>query len=322
MNTLPSGKAINRAGETLAHSDIHDEKSLEVLNAWRLYHVEDLTHEIKKLANVVSNYDGIILTGRIKRMDSIINKLRRKNKQFHLHQLNDIAGIRIITKDMEQSSRISQEISALYENSDVEDFRELPHNFGYRAIHHKVKIDKKPRDVRIEIQIRTRREQVWAGIVEVNDQIQETSYKSTGCMLDDEREMFELISQVLYKQDIGEDIEQDVLQRLQKNAKLKELHKKLLALRGSTFIAFKDLSGYSLLVLERDIQDLHVVPILEQEIEVAFKQYNNYQPSQRNNNRDAVLMVSNSIDDATTAFAQITLDTNYILKYLKFLYKI
>lgn len=109
MNTniqIFSKKQINRSGEYLAKIDSIDEcnetevdQHLEVFNYWRNLHSYvmnliyiNLKSRLKKL-----EIKNSLIVQRLKRKESILNKLKRFNN-MQLSRMQDLAGVRIIVK--------------------------------------------------------------------------------------------------------------------------------------------------------------------------------------------------------------------------------
>ena len=110
---------------------------------------EKILHELRQMP-----------TGRpAKSTVSIIGKLQRE--KIRLTQMQDIAGCRIICKDIGEQEQILQSLSILFPEARMVDRREKP-SHGYRAVHIiPVKFDKP-----VEIQIRTENQHLWAEISE------------------------------------------------------------------------------------------------------------------------------------------------------------
>lgn len=102
---------------------------------------------------------GVKIFSRLKRKNSIIAKLKRyAGPTYNLREMDDIAGCRIICKNI---SDMNQIFSNLKQDSSVhmiKDYVKQPKNDGYRSVHllcrHSSKI-KELGNLRVETQIRT-----------------------------------------------------------------------------------------------------------------------------------------------------------------------
>jgi ppGpp synthetase/RelA/SpoT-type nucleotidyltranferase len=121
-----------------------------------------LSDELKKLEKHTKKYnktlkkveqelktEGYTTKSRIKSVNSIINKFRRK----HIDRLQDIAGLTILTQNREESRKAGKYIEQYYNVTHHDDYYTNP-NGKYEALHYIILIDGKM----IEIQIKTQQE--------------------------------------------------------------------------------------------------------------------------------------------------------------------
>jgi ppGpp synthetase/RelA/SpoT-type nucleotidyltranferase len=120
---------------------------------------------------------------RIKTRDRTIDKLRRY-PSMRLSQMDDVAGARLVLPDLLSVATMSRHIHHAFSARPPIDYNERPKNDGYRAVHLVVEIpiteegasvrllgdpdeqSPAPTTRRIEIQLRTERQQRWAQAVE------------------------------------------------------------------------------------------------------------------------------------------------------------
>lgn len=95
-------------------------------------------------------------TGRpAKSTSSVVDKLKRES--IRLSQIQDIAGCRLIAKDMAAQDAVVTILKATYPEASVVDRRMNP-SHGYRAVHVIVKTGGR----HIEIQVRSKLQHLWA----------------------------------------------------------------------------------------------------------------------------------------------------------------
>lgn len=136
--------------------------------------------EIEKMAIKVDK--ECICTYRVKRIESIISKLKRL-PQMQLQRAEDIAGMRCIMTTEANVYKLFEhlkmkESKLSFEIKNVHDYIVTPKETGYKSIHVNVQLKNDSR--RIEIQIRSIQQHNWATLVEITDQIFGTKLKEFG----------------------------------------------------------------------------------------------------------------------------------------------
>ena len=190
--SLPSEskKQINRAGEFLAGDMISDHSnsklttydratqyvdSLDLANRWRACHAYPInTFQATLRTNLLTYKGNPIVAQRLKRMPTVIDKLKR-HKHMKLTTMQDIGGVRGIVDDMQDLNKI---VKKYVENKNfphelIEMYNYVDHprdQDGYRSVHlvYKYQNSKKPEynGLRVEMQLRTKLQHIWATAVE------------------------------------------------------------------------------------------------------------------------------------------------------------
>lgn len=103
-----------------------------------------------------------LVVQRLKRYDSIVAKLVRDKAR--LSEIQDIAGCRAVLPDLRTVGVVAACIEGARKMTveGVRDYNENPHAGGYRALHLWCRRD----DFKVEVQLRTGRQQQWAELVE------------------------------------------------------------------------------------------------------------------------------------------------------------
>lgn len=185
-----SRKEVNRAGKVLIDdSALLEEKreALQVLNYWRSLHSypintfqANLRKQLKK-----GGFDTAIVAQRLKRVPSIVNKLRRI-PSMKLARMHDIGGLRVILNTINQNNSF-QECFKLcrfrHELKSEYNYILNPKESGYRGIHlvYKYQNSRVPlyNDLLVEIQLRTKLQHAWATAVETMGTFLRYSLKSS-----------------------------------------------------------------------------------------------------------------------------------------------
>lgn len=175
-----SKKAINRAGDILRSypADSICEDVIRDVNEWREAHILPMNacyDECMKLTDELGYQKDTIVAQRIKRMPTIVDKLKRF-PDMKLSRMQDIGGVRAIFKDVRQLRDFYDHAKLLPSCKRVKDYIVAPKNDGYRGYHLVFDID----GLLIELQLRTQLQHLWATSVETIDMIRNTSLKTHG----------------------------------------------------------------------------------------------------------------------------------------------
>ena len=111
-------------------------------------------------------------------MRSIVRKLQRDNNRFKLGALDDIGGCRLIVGSVREVYEAAQILDDLLEHRKIKDYITAPQRSGYRSYHAIYKVPVGGITYRIEVQIRTRLQHLWATGVEAVGEVYGLEYKS------------------------------------------------------------------------------------------------------------------------------------------------
>lgn len=174
---LESRSQIDNAGRIVAlkEGNKEDEKlAKDLINKWRSAHAYPLNTFQATLRKYCGDFKEALTAQRLKRMPTIIDKLRRY-PDMKLSRMQDIGGLRAILKDMQDVEMLAKKYKEnkkfphelIMEKNYIKNPRDED---GYRSWHliYKYKNKKNPMydGLRLEIQIRTRLQHLWATAVE------------------------------------------------------------------------------------------------------------------------------------------------------------
>ncbi len=177
---------IDRLGQRIGESKSIDSKDLELLQEYRQTFQEPISQVFNFVLKAARRIDRhCIVTYRIKRIDTIIEKLRRFERndkgRMNLSRMWDIAGCRCIMS-VSSTEKLYQLKDVLLEeygvDSKVNDHINTPKDSGYRSLH--VYVKDKQTQKPVEIQIRNRSQHNWATLVEIVDLLYGTKQKEQG----------------------------------------------------------------------------------------------------------------------------------------------
>ncbi|MFI3240403.1 MAG: hypothetical protein R3Y22_07440 [Bacteroidales bacterium] len=171
-----SKKQLIKLGKRLRDADLPVAEDLQYLQDYRLSFNDAISTIFESLCEMSYNVNkDAICTFRIKRLDSIIGKLRRLTGILQLDKMGDIAGCRCIMSCDDEVytlvDLIKNKLNVIRENVYM---GENPKYTGYRSIHLYVLSEE---GKTIEIQVRTVDHHDWGTFVEMVDHIYDIRVK-------------------------------------------------------------------------------------------------------------------------------------------------
>lgn len=179
---------IDRLGQKIGASAEVSQEDLNKLQEYRQTFQEPISNVFNFVLEVARKIDKqCIVTYRIKRIDTIVEKLRRfhenPNGKMNLSRMWDIAGCRCIlnTTDEDKLYKLLKKIQKEYgKDCKVNDYVAKRKDSGYRSIHIYVKDHQTQKP--IEIQLRNKEQHNWATLVEIVDLLYGTKNKERGAV--------------------------------------------------------------------------------------------------------------------------------------------
>lgn len=342
MSKKYSNNQIKKAGKILVYQEKYNSIDIEfaqdVLTYWRTIHAVPINTFQATLRDKINrlNFKDAIIAQRLKRAFSIISKLRRF-RSMKMSTMQDIAGLRAILKNLEQVRQLEESYrlsSFKHILIDSKDYISTPADSGYRGIHliyqystnNLIESD----GLKIELQIRTKLQHIWATAVETMGAFLDTPLKSsigpadwleyfklvsTGfCILEDSPRLSQYDS--MSERDIFNEI-------VIKSIKLEVSAK----LRGFTTAAEHIIQSkinykYSLITLNLEKKTVNVKSYPANQLEKANVDYTNIEKLiNRGAKLQSVLVSTNSIGSLRKAYPSYFLDSKEFLGKLNLIYK-
>ena len=177
---------IDRLGQKIGASAEVSQEDLNKLQEFRQTFQEPISNVFNFVLGVARKVDKqCIVTYRIKRIDTIVEKLRRfhenPNGKMNLSRMWDIAGCRCILNSTDEDKLyvLLKKMQKEYgRDCKVNDYVAEQKDSGYRSIHIYVKDHQTQKP--IEIQIRNKAQHNWATLVEIVDLLFSQKNKERG----------------------------------------------------------------------------------------------------------------------------------------------
>lgn len=318
-----SRKEIENAHKILLNENTSEKEytqALTILNNWRAAHA----YPLQVIAsNLRRNNSNAIVVQRLKRLDSIINKLKRY-ETMNLWRMQDLGGCRVIVKSIDEvyraltkfkTSKIRHELKREY------DYIQSPKASGYRSYHAVYKFHSDTKDtynknMLIEIQFRTQLQHTWATAVEMMGIYTKCNLKANEGN-DDILRFFTLVSSIFAKiektpicpntSDNYDDLIKEIKYLNYKYNILTNLEAMNISVNH---ITKNKKYKYYILLLDYDISQLRVTPYTSTQINKANAAYEAIEKAiiENNDNKNIVLVSANNISALATAYPNYFVD--------------
>lgn len=326
-----SRSQIIDAGKIIRKKDSSEEekrRAIEVIDNWREAHAFPLHVIYMHLRRMAEKDSSVIVAERLKRLESITNKLIRE-QSMNLWTMQDLGGCRVIVNSIDDV----YEYSTNYEKSKkrhiqkkVYDYIKYPKLSGYRSLHvvyeyHSDRSDKYNKNMLIEIQYRTHLQHLWATSVETMGFFRQEAIKS-GQGSESVKRFFLLVSALFaYKEQqvLPSNVPQNINEIIAEIKLLNKKYKYLEFLSGIRVAVekqehlLKDVkqehqlkniksTGYFILILNYATCKLNIIQFNSSKIDEAAEVYNEIEKTNRNAHNDTVLVRVSSFKSLKSAY--------------------
>ena len=266
---------------------------------WRAQHAAPTESCFRQLLEIAPDFPGAVLTFRLKRMQSILEKIRRPGKTYTIGTMDDIGGCRMILEDMEQLERavgvLSNELELKKSDKSIKNYVKTPRDDGYRSCHFITRYRGPKRKYRVEVQVRTQLQHLWATTVEaahvvygINfklDQIQDPNSELERQV----RSFFATVSGLFALEEtthdgrLGDSKKDELVERLHSIGRLDSIIRDLSSMVNDVYIARHDIEsdgpGFYLMRFARETQFLDITSFEPDESDLAIEAYGTHEDS-------------------------------------------
>lgn len=310
-----SKKQIDRAGKTLINKEVSQEE-INILNSWRAAHASPLN----TIADtILSNNSNAIVVQRLKRLDSILGKLRRF-PQMNLSKMQDLGGCRVILDNIQQvyqSVIYYEPPNKSFTLKKENDYILNPKTSGYRSYH---MVYQSNDSLLVEIQFRTYLQHLWATALETMSICMGTNLKS-GIGEEDVLRFFVLVSSLFALKE-GTPVcpdtsnnSKDLIAEIKKINNQFQILEKLSAM-SAKFNPSNESKGYYLMQLNTLTYKLETIYFPMNQAQEAVQLYNHIESLQIPT-LNTVLVSAYSFGTLTMAYLNYFLDTRQFSTILK-----
>lgn len=325
-----SKNKIKKAGIAIScndFTDISNEEALKIINNWRASHAFPLHTFYVNCKNKVKRFNGAIAVQRLKRLESIVDKLSRED-EMSIVRMQDLGGCRMIMENIEDVYEVINDIKKSrirHQLIKTNDYIENPKPYGYRSVHlvYKYYSDKKAtyNGMLIEIQVRTRLQHLWATAIEILQIYTKSNLKAS---MGDEKILryMELISalfaikektplsptvptskeQILSELKTLDDVNFfDILDAVKTALKITDINDLKIADKKN---------GYYILKINFDTKSLNIRYFAPSKIELATRIYEEIERQNTHKQIDVVLVAAADMDTLTKAYPNYFADVN------------
>ena len=333
---------INAAGDIMRKSDATAAEitnATDVIDNWRASHAYPLHVFYMNLRRIAGERKDVIVAERLKRLDSIIDKLQREHG-MKLSRMQDLGGCRIVFPTLDEVYRYSEGLK----NSRIRhvfkreyDYIKNPKTSGYRSLHlvYKFQSDTtgmeayNSQNMLIELQFRTHLQHIWATALETMGLFTHQALKA-GKGSDDIKRFFVLISSLFAIKEQCPIVPETIADEKELISEIEQINDKchILEMLRAIRVAIDhekekklDKKGYYILRLNYAESTLRIFYFKPSETEEANLAYNKLEKTAEGKSIDVVLVRTASFNVVKAAYPNYFMDigefVEIVNKYLR-----
>lgn len=330
-----SNSKIIKAGNTLISTDYSTKDfalAYELATQWRACHaypINTFQSLLRKRIRVGTYLGDPIVAQRLKRMPTIIDKLKRY-PAMNLYTMQDIGGIRAVLDSVVDVYRLRDEYINGHFNHELiseKDYISEPRSAdGYRSLHliykYKNIINPNYDGLRVELQIRTKLQHLWATAVETMGTFLGQALKSRQGS-QDWLDFFALISSAFsFIEETPQIPRYRDLSKAETSSKISRINKKLGAVEIMSslsavvvFLSKRKGVSYHLIILNSIEKVVRIQSYDRQSLDQALSDYDMYEKEAIEGEMiEPVLVAAGNIENVKKAYPSFFLDISEFLR--------
>lgn len=329
--------SINRAGDVLASTASTEDELHEayvILNNWRASHglpLNTIQMYLRQSAKKFDNERNFIIAQRLKRVPSIIDKIRRF-ESMKLARMQDIGGCRVIMSNISEVNKLlfhfTENNRSAHEIIRRDDYIATPKASGYRGIHLVFRYHSNTYPYHdglpVEMQLRTKLQHAWATSVETVDLFRKYALKSSRGPSKWLR-FFSLIGTVFANLEKRPIIPGTPVDKIELFNEIDLLTNELNVFntlttyrKAITRTAFHSTgkSDYFLITLTPATGELNLKPFRQKDLEAANREYTELEQNS-DGKSEVVLVKAGSVESLKLAYPNYFFDTSIFIKRIE-----
>ena len=309
---IKAGKIIRKPDSTQEQID----EATKVIDNWRASHAFPL-HVIYIHLRGMASGKNIVVAERLKRLDSIIEKLKRE-PTMSLWMMQDLGGCRFIVPVLDDVYSYAEKYDLSRKRhifKEKYDYIANPKPSGYRSLHmvyeyHSDKTDTYNKNMLIEIQYRTHLQHVWATALETMGLFTKQALKA-GQGDEYIKRFFVLVSSLFAIREGCTVVPGTVADEAELISEIEQINDKYHVLETLNAIRIaaqheddvaRDKKGYYLLILNYNTHRLRIKTYLPSQFDEAETTYTQIEKDRHESNIDVVLVRAKSFRELKTAY--------------------
>ena len=329
-----SRSRIIKAGKKIKNTNLTSEELEEetrVINNWRAAHAYPL-HVIYMHLRRMADGKNIVVAERLKRLESIIDKLKRE-PSMSLWTMQDLGGCRFIVSSISEVYDYAEKYDSsrkrhIFKNK--YDYINFPKPSGYRSLHmvyeyRSDSVDTYNKNMLIEIQYRTHLQHLWATAIETMDLFTKMAIKS-GKGTDEIKRFFAIISSLFALKEKQPVVPGTSSSKTELIKELRQINDRyhfldvLHAIHATAFTQentkFKD-RAYYILILNNNQHNLRILPFSPLQVERANKIYSQIEKEYKAPDYNTVLVRVESFQKLKSAYPNYFIDIGEFLSVVQ-----